>query len=95
MSKETNEELFERMSKRSVYLLRVTEDAPPLEIDSNMITPCIAVEGEAGYHKTDWKWEIHEDMTIDDMQSIVDNKNEALGFDKEETDKIIFSTLKL
>ena len=58
---------------RRVYFINQLERAE----DGGYI-PCIAVEGESGYYRTDWNW--GSDLNI--AEQIADEKNEALGFDK-------------
>ena len=58
--------------------------------DAGEFIPCIAVEGENGYHKTDWTW----GKDFDTAQEIADQKNESLGLSKQEAFLIILSTMK-
>lgn len=53
--------------------------------------PCIAVEGESGYYRTDWNW--GSDIKL--ANEIADEKNKALGFTPDEAIKIVFSTMRL
>ncbi len=52
--------------------------------------PCIAVEGETGYYKTDWNW--GSDITL--ANQIADEKNIALGFTPKEACLIVLGTMK-
>ena len=52
--------------------------------------PCIAVEGEKGYYRTDWNW----GTDIELANRIADEKNEALGFTPKEALLIVFGTMR-
>lgn len=52
--------------------------------------PCIAVEGETGYYRTDWHW----DCTFKEAEEICREKNANLGFtDPKEIFSIIMGTM--
>jgi hypothetical protein len=51
--------------------------------------PCIAVEGETGYHPTDWNW--GNDLAL--ANQIADEKNAALGFSPMEAALIQIGTM--
>lgn len=71
--------------KRTAYMLLETERTAAGEY-----IPCIAVEGERGYHRTDWTW--GKDLKI--AQECADKKNAMLGLSKEDALKIVFSTMR-
>lgn len=50
--------------------------------------PCVAVEGEKGYYRTDWNW--GTDLAL--AQKICDQKNAALGFTPEQALLTVLST---
>jgi hypothetical protein len=72
-------------NKRTVYFINELERAT----DGGYI-PCIAVEGEKGYYKTDWNW--GPDFNL--ANQIADEKNAALGFTPKEAILIQLSTMK-
>jgi len=51
--------------------------------------PCIAVEGERGYYRTDWNWGKDKEQA----QKFCDERNELAGISKEEAYKIIMGTM--
>ena len=53
--------------------------------------PCIAVEGEHGYHKTDWNW----GSDLDIANKICDEKNEKLGYSPKEAFAIVLNTMRI
>ena len=52
--------------------------------------PCIAVEGETGYYKTNWNWGIDVDLA----NQIADEKNAVLGFTPKEACIILLGTMR-
>lgn len=60
-------------SERRVYFINQLVRAE----DGGYI-PCIAVEGEQGYYRTDWNW----GKDLDLAERIATEKNEAMGYDK-------------
>lgn len=52
--------------------------------------PCIAVEGETGYHRTDWAW----GTDIDVARQLADKKNADLGLTVREAYEIVFDTMR-
>ena len=72
------------MTPRSVYFVQQT-----VRNEQGWI-PCIAVEGEKGYYKTDWTW----DCTFEEAEAICKEKNANLGYtDQREIFSIIISTM--
>jgi len=52
--------------------------------------PCIAVEGERGYHMTDWAW--GKDYKL--AEECANKKNEALGIDRKQAMIIVLGTMR-
>lgn len=52
--------------------------------------PCIAVEGERGYYRTNWAWGTDKSQA----DRLADEYNARLGLDPQEAMKIILSTLR-
>jgi hypothetical protein len=52
--------------------------------------PCIAVEGEAGYHQTDWTW--GKDLKI--AEKIADGRNAKMGLSKWDAMRIQMHTMR-
>ena len=52
--------------------------------------PCIAVEGERGYHKTDWAWGTDFELA----QTCAIEMNEKIGINKLEAAKIVTGTMR-
>lgn len=71
--------------KRMVYFINELERAE----DGGYI-PCIAVEGEQGYYKTDWNW--GDDLSL--ANQLADEKNAALGFTPREAALIQLGTMR-
>lgn len=69
---------------RSVYFIM---DAVRAE-DGGYI-PCIAIEGEKGYYKTDWNWGPDKEQA----QAWADERNEILGIDRREATRIQSRTM--
>lgn len=72
-------------AKRSVYFLMQTETD-----DEGNYIPCIAVEGERGFYRTDWTW--GKDWEF--ANEICDEMNEKLGISKQEAMKIQLGTMR-
>jgi hypothetical protein len=72
-------------NKKCVYFINELER----DKDGGYI-PCIAVEGETGYYRTDWNW----GSDIELAQEIADTKNDALGFTPLEALRIVLSSMK-
>ncbi len=51
---------------------------------------CIAVEGERGYHLTDWTWSKNYKLA----ETCAEKKNEAMGIDKITAFKIVAHTMR-
>ena len=69
---------------RSVYFVDVFNK------DEQGFIPCIAVEGEKGYYRTDWHW----DCTLEEAEELCKEKNANMGFtDPKEIYMIIASTM--
>lgn len=73
------------MDKRKCYFVMQTVT----DKDGNFI-PCIAVEGERGYYKTDWTW----GKDLDLAQECAREKNEALGISERDAMLIVFSSMR-
>lgn len=71
--------------RKMVYFINELERAA----DGGYI-PCIAVEGETGYHRTDWNW--GSDLKL--ANQIADEKNAALGFTPKEACLIQLGTMR-
>jgi len=73
-------------NKRSVYFMQAT-----VKDDEGNYVPCIAVEGESGYYRTDWEW----GPDWEEANEICDEMNERMGYTKLEALKIQLSTMGL
>lgn len=71
-------------SPRLAYVITETEH------DENGYIPCLAVEGERGYHRTDWHW----DCDLKMARELVDDLNKRLGLTKRDADVIIAGTMR-
>lgn len=70
---------------RTIYFIQET-----VKDKDGQYIPCIAVEGETGYHLTDWKWGSNKTVA----QSIADDKNAIMGTDVKEAMIIQLSTMR-
>ena len=52
--------------------------------------PCIVVEGEIGYHKTDWQWGKNWNLA----NKICDEMNEKIGISKKDAILIQLSSMR-
>ena len=74
------------MNRRLAYFMLQTE------IDSNgNYVPCIAVEGENGYHRTNWQWGNDWDL----LNKLCDAMNERLGLSKQEVILIQLQSMRV
>jgi hypothetical protein len=73
------------MEPKRVYFINPLEKAP----DGGFI-PCIAVEGESGYYKTDWNW----GTDIDLAEKIAQEKNALMGYTEKDAMRIILGTMR-
>lgn len=69
---------------RKVYFIMETE-----RTEAGEFIPCIAVEGEKGFYRTDWAWGSDPEVA----QEIVDKKNADLGIDSKEAMLIQLGTM--
>lgn len=69
--------------RRAVYMILETVR------DDKGFIPCIAVEGDTGYYKTDWNW----GNDLEQAQKFADERNEKLGIGPDEAYKIILGTM--
>ena len=69
---------------RKVYFLMESQ-----RDENGDLIVCIAVENEAGYYKTDWRW----GKDIDWAEEVARKKNEAMGISAEEAHKVVLSTM--
>ena len=72
--------------KRYVYFIMETVRAE----DGGYI-PCIATEGEGGYHETDWNWGRDKEIA----QELCDKRNERMGIEPREAMRIQLRTMAL
>ena len=73
------------MSKpRIVYFVQDT-----VTTDDGQYIPCIAVEGESGYHKTNWAWGSDYDIA----SKLCNARNGRQGISPKEANKIIIGTM--
>lgn len=57
--------------------------------DSKGYIPCIAIECEGGYYKTDWHW----DCDYEDAWTLAQSKNMDLGLTDEDVEYIIMTSM--
>ena len=69
---------------RSVYFLMESQ-----RDENGELIVCIAIEGESGYYKTDWRW----GKDIDWAEEVARKKNADMGISEEEANKIMLSTM--
>ena len=69
---------------RKVYFIMETE-----RTEAGELIPCIAVEDEKGFYRTDWAWGTDREVA----QEIVDEKNANLGIDPKEAMLIQLGTM--
>lgn len=72
------------MDKRMCYFVMET-----VTDENGNYIPCIAVEGERGYHKTDWQW--GKDLEL--ASACADDMNEKMGISKRDAMMIQLSTM--
>lgn len=70
---------------RVVYFIMETE-----RDENGEYIPCIAVEGETGFHRTDWHWGTDLELA----RECADDKNTALGIDKKTAMQIQLGTMR-
>lgn len=72
------------MTRRVYFINELVRDK------DNGYIPCIAVEGESGYYKTDWNW--GSDLKV--ANEIADEKNRAMGIEPREAMLIVLGTMR-
>ena len=72
------------INPRMAYMILETER------DEQGYIPCIAVEGETGYHRTSWNY--GQDLKL--AQECVDGLNERMGISKKEALVIQLGTMR-
>jgi len=77
---------MKQQEARMVYFVQQTVT----DEEGNYI-PCIAIEGEAGYYKTDWT--CGKDLNL--AEKLRDDRNTIMGISQKEAHKIILSTMRL
>lgn len=73
------------MANRTAYFISATD-----KTEDGEFIPCIAVEGEAGYHRTDWHW--GTDLELAEKCAV--KKNAALEIDEKTALVIVLSTMR-
>lgn len=71
------------MNNRMVYMILETVR------DENGYIPCIAIEGESGYYKTDWNW----GKDLEQAKKFADERNAKLGINPKEAWQIVMGTM--
>ena len=71
--------------KRAAYFIS------QLERDSSGWIPCLAVEGETGYHRTGWRW----NCDLKTAEELAAEKNQAMGLSSEAATRIVLSSIKV
>ena len=79
-----NQNIDRKFEAKRVYFVMQTER------DKDGWIPCIAVENESGYYRTDWHW----DCTFEQAEKICDEKNTTLGFTPTEAYHIVLTTMR-
>ena len=74
------------VEKRTAYFIQDT-----VKTTSGEFIPCIAVEGEKGYNRTNWSW--GKDKAL--AERCAKEKNERLGHTVEDVSTIVCSTMGL
>lgn len=70
--------------QKVVYFIMETE-----RTGDGQYIPCIAVEGEKGYHRTDWAWGTDKG----EAQRLADERNQKMGIDRREAARIQLGTM--
>lgn len=70
--------------KKMVFFIMETE-----RTNDGQYIPCIAVEGEKGYNKTDWAWSNDKELA----QKLCDKRNADMGISRREAAIIQFRTM--
>lgn len=73
------------MTARQVFFVMRTEIS-----EDGQYIPCIAVEGETGYYKTNWKW----GTDFDQAQEWCDERNQKMGISTMEAARIQVATMR-
>ena len=73
-----------KTTKKMVYTILETQTTSEGEY-----IPCIVKEGESGYYLTDWAW----GTDIEVARELADKRNETMGIDKKEANKIILQSM--
>jgi hypothetical protein len=79
-------ELAALLNRRKAYFVMDAE-----RDEKGDIIPCIAIEKEPGYFKTDWAW----GKSLTEALKIAEKMNAKLGITKEDADKIVMSTMRI
>lgn len=58
--------------------------------DKGEFIPCIAVEGDTGYYKTDWTW----GTNFKHASEVAVRMNAKMGIDEREAAKIVCATMR-
>ena len=69
---------------RRVYFIQET-----VKTEAGEYIPCIAVEGEKGFYRTDWAW--GKDRKIADQFAM--QKNELMGYDPKVALTVVLGTM--
>lgn len=82
--RQTKKEIKMTEQRRVYFLMDSQRD------ENGELIVCIAVEGERGYYKTDWRW----GKDIDQAEEIARKKNELMGVSDKEAHKVVLSTMR-
>lgn len=75
--------------KKKVFFMNVSDKG------GKVVSPCIAIEGEAGYHKTDIEWPITKIFTWDDAKEKCKQLNIKMCHTRKICIKIIDDSIRL
>ena len=82
----TNEELTALFNAPKVYFVQHT-----VRNSQGHFIPCIAVQGQTGYYKTDWSW----DCDFETAQFLCAEKNAQIDITPKDAAHIVLSSMRL
>ena len=80
----TENKLIKKIAEgRMVFTILETEH------DDSGYIPCIVVEGETGYYKTDWRW----NCDLPTARDLASDRNTKMGIKPEDAEEIVLDSM--
>ena len=78
------------MTRKGIIIIESEKEEVSYQTSTkNEYVPCVVIEGESGYHTTDWYW----GDNFETAQKLADEYNDKLGITHEEVEDLKFHSM--